>query len=147
MLQCSKFTLPPHSHPRLRHVVMTDPQLVVSPYPGLLALSLVCIDPGPNRPTHRRRLRLGTIPDCIGTKERNQEMEETQALQGGLTRSRPLIPLLLPAAFWRSFAFLIASCSASFLSIRVFFHTAKVSRVTGVRLVPSLCRYRKDKAR
>jgi hypothetical protein len=122
---------------------MTDPQLVVSPYPGPLALSLVCIDPGPNRPTHRRHLRLGTIRDCIGTK-RNQEMEATQVLRGGLTRSRPLIPLLLPAAFWRSFAFLVASCSASFLSIRVFFHTAKVSRVTGVRLVPSLCRYRQE---
>jgi hypothetical protein len=39
---------------------MTGPQLVVFSYPGLLALSLVCIDPGPNRPTHHRRLRLGT---------------------------------------------------------------------------------------
>ena len=55
---------------------MIDPQLVVSPCPGPLALSLVCIDPNPNRPTHRRRLRLGTILDCIGTKERDQEMEE-----------------------------------------------------------------------
>ena len=55
------------------------------------------------------------------------------------TRSLPLIPLLFPALLWSSFVFLNASCSASFLSSRVFFHTAKVSGVTGVRLGPSLC--------
>ena len=54
---------------------MTDPQLAVSPYPGPLTLSLACIDPGPNHPTHRRRLRLGTIRDCIGTKERKSGNE------------------------------------------------------------------------
>lgn len=57
-----------------------------------------------------------------------------------LTRSLPLIPLFLPAAFCCSLAFLTASSSASFLFILVVFHLAKLSGVTGVRFVPSLWR-------
>lgn len=51
------------------------------------------------------------------------------------------MPLFLPAACRSSFAFFIASSSASFLSIRVRFHFANDSGVTGVKLVPSLWRY------
>lgn len=50
------------------------------------------------------------------------------------------MPLFLPAAACVSFAFLRASSSAIFLSIRVRFHLANVSGVTGVRLLPSLWR-------
>lgn len=66
------------------------------------------------------------------SKKRNRER----------TRSLPLIPLFLPAACLSSFAFFIASSSASFLSMRVRFHLANVSGVTGVRLGPSLWRYK-----
>ena len=57
-----------------------------------------------------------------------------------LTRSRPLIPVLFPAAAVASFALRSASCSASFLSIRVCFHFANVSGVTGVKFGPNLWR-------
>jgi hypothetical protein len=63
--------------------------------------------------------------------------------QSGLyeNRSRPLIPVTLPAAACAFLALLCASSSACFLSSRVCFHLANVSGVTGVRLLPSLCRY------
>jgi hypothetical protein len=67
-------------------------------------------------------------------KIENQEESDNRR-----TRSLPLIPLLFPALLWSSFVFLDASCSASFLSIRVFYHLAKDSGVTGVRLELSLC--------
>jgi hypothetical protein len=51
------------------------------------------------------------------------------------------MPVFLPATFCVCLALRIASSSASFLSIRVFFHFANVSGVTGVRFGPSLCRY------
>jgi len=57
------------------------------------------------------------------------------------TRSRPLMPEFFPAACWASLALRIASASASFLSIRVRFHFANVSGVTGVKFDPSLCRF------
>jgi len=64
----------------------------------------------------------------------------TQFLHRLRTKSRPDMPVSLPAACCVSFAFRIACCSACFLSIRVLFHLANVSGVTGVRLDPSLCR-------
>jgi hypothetical protein len=56
------------------------------------------------------------------------------------TRSLPDIPELLPAAACASFAFLSASSAAVFWLIRVCFHFANDSGVTGVRFGPSLCR-------
>ncbi len=60
------------------------------------------------------------------------------------TKSLPLMPLFFPAACRSSFAFFSDSSSAIFLSIRVRFHLANVSGVTGVRLVPSLWRYNSE---
>jgi hypothetical protein len=56
------------------------------------------------------------------------------------TRSLPDMPEFFPAAACASFAFRIASSSASFLFNLVCFHLANDSDVTGVRFVPSLCR-------
>jgi hypothetical protein len=58
----------------------------------------------------------------------------------GRTRSLPLMPLFLPAAACASLARWRASSSACFLFIRVCFHFANDSGVTGVRFVPSLWR-------
>ena len=57
------------------------------------------------------------------------------------------MPVFLPAALWACLALRMASSSASFLSIRVFFHLAKVSGVTGVKFEPNLCRYSEAKAK
>lgn len=54
--------------------------------------------------------------------------------------SRPVIPVILPAARCCVFAFSSASASAAFFSNRVFFQMANVSGVTGVRGGWSLCR-------
>lgn len=54
------------------------------------------------------------------------------------TRSRPLMPLLFPADACVSFVLFKSSSSACFLFIRVAFHFANDSFVTGVRFEPSL---------
>ena len=62
-----------------------------------------------------------------------------------LTKSLPLMPLNFPAACCCSFAFLTRSASASFLANLVIFHFANDSSVTGVRLLPSLCRLSRNR--
>lgn len=130
--------LPSPRHYLVYHPVGTDSRYEAPPPPDPLPPSASGTSQGPNHHRDHHLLHLRTTRDCIGTISRisNPRMPRT-ARQ--LTKSLPLIPVFLPAAFCASFAFFIASCSASFLSILVFFQIANVSGVTGVKFGPSLC--------